>query len=176
VFRSSYGLAGAIAAMALAGAANAQTFDGAELIHAVGMADLQQFALQRGDAVLETGKIGDIRIVAKARNGFTYSLVGVDCRHPGTVGCQDILIQVKYAATPKVTDATLAAANRAFAALKVWQDADGKVVGISRYVVLRDGVTRQNVLDNVDLLARLAPAAAQIAFGKPLPAAAKNKR
>jgi hypothetical protein len=176
VFRLRYGLAGAIAVMALAGAVNAQTFDGAEIIHAAGMADLQQFALQHGDAVLETGKIGDIRVVAKAKNGFTYSLIGVDCRHPGTVGCQDLLIEVRYVATPKVTDATLAAANRAFAALKVWEDAGGKVVGISRYIVLRDGVTRRNVLDNVDLLARLAPAAARVAFGKPLPVAAKAKR
>jgi hypothetical protein len=176
VFRSSFVWASAIATIALAGAANAEAVDGAELIHAAGMADLQQFALQRGDTVVETGKIGDIRVVAKAKNGFTYSLIGVDCRHPGTVGCQDMLIEVKYVATPKVTDATLAAANRAFAAVKVWQDAEGKVVGISRYVVLRDGVTRRNVLDNVDLLARLAPAAARIAFGKPLPAAAKGKR
>jgi hypothetical protein len=75
-------------------------------------------------------------------------------------------MQVKYTITSAVTDATLSKANTAYAAVKIWRDQGNTIVGVSRYLVLRNGVSRQNVIDNLDVLLGLAPAAAQIAFGQ----------
>lgn len=138
---------------------------------------MQQFALQRGDTVVETGKIGDIRVLAKSKAGVEYTLSGASCKRPGIIGCEVLFIQVRYAATHKVTDASLAAANLAFATLKVWEDKAHTTVGVSRDVMLRDGVTRQNVLDNIAMLVGMAPAAARIAFGSaPAEAATASKK
>jgi hypothetical protein len=162
--------------MAVSGSVPAagQASDGKEVIHAVGLVDLQQFVSQRGDTVVDTGKTGRVSVLAKTRKGLTYALSGRACSQRGVTGCGDLFIEVRYVATPGVTDTTLARANAAVASLKVWQDGKKQIVGVSRYVVLRGGVTRQNVLDNVNLLVGLAPAAARIAFGKgSRPAAAK---
>lgn len=168
MFRFKGGWLAAVAAMALAnsGPAAAQAFDGKEVIHAVGLADLQQFVLQRGDTMVDTGKTGRVSVLATTKSGFHYALSGRSCNQRGVIGCQDLFIEVRYLATPAVTDTSLARANATVAALKVWEDEANKLVGVSRYVVLRDGVTRQNVLDNVNLLVGLAPTAAKIAFGK----------
>ena len=152
--------------------------NGSQVIHAVGIVDLQQFVTQHGDTVIGTGNNGAVTVAAKTARGLSYELVGSACKQPGVVGCESIFMQVKFAMKPTVTDATLSKANTNFAAVKVWKDAAGTVVGISRYMVLGGGVTRQNVLDNIELLVAMAPAAAQIAFGTapaaaPAPAAKK---
>lgn len=164
--KPGFAMAAAGLAVAASTQAAAQAFNGSQVIQAVGIADLQQFVQQRGDTVVDTGKNGVVSVLAKTKGGLNYSLIGGGCNQRGVVGCQGIFMQVKYTSTADVTDATLSQANTRFAALKIWKDQAGKMVGVSRYIVTRDGVTRQNVLDNVDVLLGLAPAAAQIAFGK----------
>ena len=168
MIRYQAGWIAAIVATAAAGSAPAaaQTFEGKEVIHAEGLVDLQQVVMQRGDTTVDTGKTGRISVLAQTKGGLHYSLSARACSQRGVTGCQDLFIEVRYLATPSVTDATLARANAAVAALKVWEDPKNGIVGISRYVVLRDGVTRQNVLDNVNMVVALAPAAARIAFDK----------
>lgn len=173
-FKGWWAAAGVAMAIANSAAAAAQAFAGSEVIHAVGLADLQQFVLQRGDTMVDTGKDGRISVLAKTKAGLPYVLSARSCGQRGVVGCQDLFIEVRFAAAPGVTDASVSRANQAFAALKIWRDGPGKVLGVSRYLVLRDGVTRQNVLDNVGLLVGLAPAAARLAFNRPLPASAKT--
>lgn len=151
--------------------AAAASANGSQVIHAVGIADLQQFVLQRGDTVVGTGSNGTVNLVAKSAGGITYQLIGTACSQPGVVGCESVFMQVKFKMTPTVTDATLSQANTQFAAIKVWKDGAGTLVGVSRYVVLHGGVTRQNVADNIELLLAMAPAVARVALGQP-PAAA----
>ena len=150
----------------------AQAFNGNQVVSAVGIADLQQFVQQHGDTVVQTGQAGNVSVLAKAPSGLNYSLVGAACNQQGVTGCEGIFMQVKYTTTPAVTDATLSASNTRFAALKIWQDQGKTIVGVSRYVILRGGVTKQNIINNIDVLVGVSSAAAGIAFGQaPAPAA-----
>jgi hypothetical protein len=165
-FKTALAIGGAALAFTAPSTVLAQAFDGTQVIQAVGLIDLQQFVIQRGDTVVDTGNNGAVSVLAKTKSGLNYLLVGAACHEPGVVGCGGIFMQVKYTMTPAVTDATLSQANTDYAALKIWKDEANKIVGVSRYVILRNGVTRQNLVDNVDILIRLAPAAARVAYGQ----------
>jgi len=173
--RFKAGLLAGLAALLVTGAtpAGAQAFNGSQVISAVGIADLQQFVQQHGDSVVQTGQAGNVSVLAKTKSGLNYSLVGAACNQQGVTGCEGIFMQVKYTITPAVTDATLSASNTRYAALKIWKDQGSTIVGISRYVILRGGITRENVINNIDVLIGVSPAAAGIAFGQaPTPPAA----
>jgi hypothetical protein len=169
--KSGWALGAAALGLVVAAPASAQNSNGAQIIRSIGLADLQQFVLLRGDSVVDTGKNGAISVLAKTKSGISYWLVGEACRQPGVVGCEGLFMQVRYTLAPTVTDATLSNANSAYAALKTFKDAPNKTIGVSRYIVLRGGVTRQNVVENIGILVGLAPRASQIASGKAPPAA-----
>ena len=176
MLRLKAGLVLGLAALAATGSTpvQAQAFNGNQVIGAVGIADLQQLVLQHGDTVVDTGQAGNVSVLAKTKAGLNYSLVGAACNQQGVTGCEGIFMQVKYTITPAVTDTTLSASNTRYAALKIWKDEKNTIVGISRYMILRGGVTRANVINNIDVLLGVSPAAAGIAFGQAPAAAPAN--
>lgn len=186
-FPGKLALAIGAAALALSGVAPAQAqvqapapapaSNANQIIRSIGIADLQQFVLLRGDSVVQAGRAPSISLLARTKGGINYWLVGQACNQRGVIGCEGLFLQVLYTMDAGVTDATLSNANDAYAALKIFKDQPNKSVIVSRYLVLRGGVTRQNVVENITVLVGLAPPASRIAAGKapPAPSAPKPK-
>ena len=165
----NWGLAAsAIAAMTLSAAPlAAQNYQPQLVKPAVDLEDLQAVVESLGHSVREVDK-QSVFLVAEEKGGFAYVLEGTACDVNDIPGCQGIKMQVLYTLTPQVTDARLALANLEYAAVSVWAEAETETLGVTRYVVLDDGVTMANIRSNISVLLSIAPIAAETASGQNL--------
>lgn len=139
-----------IAALALTGAASAQSDD---LIETVTQEDLEAFVVDQGHQILGTGEAGAISVRAEADDGTVYYLTGTACSDFGE--CQGINMSARFDANEYVTYEKINDANVAKAAVSVWQLEN--TLGISRYVILDYGVTMDNIQSNFDNFLAIVP-------------------
>lgn len=140
-----------IAALALTGAASAQSGD---LIEIVTQEDLEAFVVDQGHQVLGTGEAGAVSVRAETEDGTVYYLTGTACSDLGE--CQGINMSARFDVNEFVTYEKINNANIAKAAVSVWQLEN--TLGISRYVILDYGVTMENIQSNFDNFLAIVPA------------------
>ena len=160
---------GAAICLALAGAlaspVAAQVYEGETIKRSVTTADFSAIAQSLGHEVLEVVE-DEQMLIARDKDGVTYFMIGTACNTGGVVGCQGIMMQVRYNLAPTVTFETLARANYEQAALNTWADFTDKTLGVTRYQVLDHGATMANIRENVLVMLGIAPIAAGIAAGE----------
>jgi len=161
---SAIGALLSLSAMSFVSPAAAQEYQAQRVVPAVTLDDMQSVVRSLGHAVTEVDA-KTVVLVAEEKNGLSYVLEGTACDVRGGPGCQGIKMQVLYTLTPEVTNERLAAANLNFAAVSLWVEAESDTLGVTRYVVLDDGVTMANIRANVSVLLSIAPIAADAAAG-----------
>lgn len=145
-------------ALACAGApAQAQGYSADRLVRAVTLQDLEAIVESLGHTVSKEGTFGENSLSATDPEGTSYVLIGTACDINGIPGCQGVMMQVRFDPEESVTDASLARANLAQAAVNTWRDPADGTIGVTRYVVLDHGITMANLRENVNVLLSLTP-------------------
>lgn len=139
-----------IAALALGLPAMAQSSD---LITSMSEADFAEFAESQGHDVLGFGEAGKVSIRAMTGDGTTYYLTGTACSDLGD--CKGVNMSARFQYEDWYTLASINTANIERAAVSVWKL--DNVLGISRYVILDDGVTPGNLQSNFDNFLAIVP-------------------
>ena len=139
--------------------------DDARLIKSVKLADLEQIITESGYTITSTGEEGEISVRATTTDGLIFNLIGMACNTDLVDGCLGISMQVRYDADGEETLERINTANLMWAATSAWYsqggtDGNSPTVGISRYVILDEGVTFANIQTNLVNLLAIAPRAA----------------
>ena len=129
------------------------------LVKSVTEADLRELVIAEGYTVDEVHPFEAPSVRGKTKDGHLFVLVGTACNQGGVVGCQGIMMQVRYDADDRVTLDGMNSANLKEAALSSWWDKTEKTIGFTRYVVLDDGVTWMNIRQNLRVLLAIEPKA-----------------
>lgn len=122
------------------------------IISSVTEQDLRALALAEGHSVETMHPFDQPSVTGKTKEGTRFVLIGTACDKSSVARCQGIMMQVRYDADDRVTDAGIAAANLARGAVSTWWDKPGKIVGFTRYVVLDNGITWMNARSNLQIL------------------------
>ena len=139
-----------LAAMAVGASVSAQDMSGssdARLVTSVTLADMQAIVTSLGHDIL-SGDPEDVRLVAQNEDGQKYVLDGTACNDART--CQGINMYMTYDKSPGITLTSLNEASLSYAAVSVWLNGDS--VGISRYVMLDEGMAAGNIKVNIRTL------------------------
>lgn len=136
----------------------------AQLIKTVKEADLANLVRAEGHTVDAMHPFDMPSVRGKTKEGLLFVLMGTACDKNGVVGCQGIMMQVRYDADENVTTERINKATLAQAALGSWWDRDKKVVGFTRYVVLDDGVTWMNIRRNLRVMLSIQEKCRAIVF------------
>ena len=166
-YTTSFAALAAFAALAGAQSAQAEHHDQSthdQTITNVRIAELERVVAALGHTVESRGPVeGDPEypeaLVATDTEGLRYYLIGTACDIPPVPGCRGVMMQVRYPRPAGVTETTLMRTSRRQAALNLWFNEAGEILGMTRYVVLDEGVTLANVVENLKVLLTLAPIA-----------------
>lgn len=142
----------------------AQDYEPQRVKQSVSVADLRALVASLGHEELRVVE-EDRVVIGRNSDGLTYTLFGTACDVGSVPGCQGIMAQVRYDLPESVTPALLAEANLRNAALNVWADNKNKILGVTRYIVIDNGVTMANLKANIEVLLDLAPQAVDTANG-----------
>lgn len=164
-----YALAATFTTMALVSPALADDHMDHGVVQTVDTADLQGVVQSLGHTVVSVGPVpGDPKyptaLTAADPAGQQYHLIATACDIPPVRGCRGIMMQVRYPRPDGVTETTLMRTSRRQAALNLWFNEAGDILGMTRYVVLDRGVTPANIAENVKVLLTLAPIAREQAM------------
>lgn len=146
-----------------AGALCAHADDG--LVTSVKLLDLQKVVTEAGHTILGTGDEGAVSVRAQTAEGLIFNLLGTACDTQFADGCLGINMQVRYDADGYETLERINDVNLMWAATTAWYsptgiDGNTPTVGITRYVILDQGVTADNIHENLVNLLSIAPQAA----------------
>ena len=122
------------------------------IIKSVTEADLRALVLAEGHTVDAIHPFEAPSVRGKTKDGLLFVLIGTACDKEGIPGCRGVMMQVRYDSDSRVTTAGINNSNRNEAALSAWWDKDDKTVGLTRYVVLDDGITWMNLRQNLRVL------------------------
>ena len=122
------------------------------IIKSVTEADLRALVLAEGHTVDAIHPFEAPSVRGKTKDGLLFVLIGTACDKEGIPGCRGVMMQVRYDSDSRVTTAGINNSNRNEAALSAWWDKDDKTVGLTRYVVLNDGITWMNLRQNLRVL------------------------
>lgn len=147
-----------------AAALSAQADDN-RLIAAVNLPDLQSMLTEEGYTVMSTGDDSAVSVRAKTEDGLIFNVIGTACETDWADGCLGLNMQVRYDADTQDRLARINNANLMWSAVAVWYtevgfDSKTPTIGISRYVILDNGVTAGNIKENLFNLLAIAPQAA----------------
>ena len=139
------------AAFSVCLAASAQS---SNLVTSVTEDDLTRIAEDAGHEVIGYGEAGDVFVRAQTEDGTVYYMTGTACSPEGA--CQGINMSARFEANDLVTFEKINDINIRRAAVSVWL-MDGTTLGISRYVILDDGMTEANIHTNLDNFIAIVP-------------------
>ena len=122
------------------------------IIKSVTEADLRALVLAEGHTVDAIHPFEAPSVRGKTKDGLLFVLIGTACDKEGIPGCRGVMMQVRYESDSRVTTDGINNSNRNEAALSAWWDKDDKTVGLTRYVVLNDGITWMNLRQNLRVL------------------------
>lgn len=122
------------------------------IIKSVTEPDLRALVLAEGHAIDAMHPFDAPSVRGKTKDGLLFVLIGTACDKEGIPGCQGVMMQVRYDSDSRVTTDGINNSNRNEAALSAWWDKDDKTVGLTRYVVLDDGITWMNLRQNLRVL------------------------
>ena len=136
-----------------------------DLVMSVKLPDLQALVTEAGHTILGTGDEGAVSVRAQTAEGLIFNLIGTACDTEFADGCLGINMQVRYDANGYETLERINDVNLMWAATSAWYSATGvdgstPTVGITRYVILDQGVTADNIHENLVNLLSIAPQAA----------------
>ncbi len=127
------------------------------LVKAVNVEDLKAIIVAGGYKVSQIGPVGPVSVKGTTDEGVEFLLIGAVCDSAGhRPDCVGINMQVRYDADADVTLEKVNKASLTYAATSTWLDTGSKTLGISRYVILDDGVTMANVKANLSNLLAIA--------------------
>lgn len=135
-----------------------------KLVKSVVETDLSSLIIDEGHVIDEVHPFGNPSVRGKTKDGLLFLLIGTACDKNGVMGCQGIMMQVRYDSNESVTTDGINAANNNSAALSTGWDKAEKTVIFTRYVVLDGGVTYQNVRENLRVLLTILPSAEKLVF------------
>ena len=136
------------------------------LISNVQLDDLRLIVDEMGGAFLAAGKneTGSPFVFARMPDGLTLGIYSV-CADAEATDCRGIEFMAAFgsgASDTKVTEI-----DRAYSAVSVYK-ADADTVHVSRYVILDNGITWGNLIENVTVFDALcAKVAERLAYGPP---------
>lgn len=147
-----------------AAALSAQADDN-RVITAVNLPDLQSILTEESYTVMSTGDDGAVSVRAKTEDGLIFNVIGTACETDWADGCLGLNMQVRYDADTQDRLARINNANLMWSAVAIWYteagfDSKTPTIGISRYVILDNGVTAGNIKENLFNLLAIAPQAA----------------
>lgn len=155
--------------------------DDSRLLTSIQLAEIEEVLTSEGHTIMDTGEEGAVSVRARTGNGLIFSVIGTACDTDLADGCLGLNMQVRYDADGKETLERINNANLMWSAASVWYTQtgfDGKTptVGISRYVILDNGVTLGNIKENLFNLLAIAPKAADYIWeaGEYAPAATED--
>jgi hypothetical protein len=118
---------------------------------------------------MSTGDDGafSVRATDTAGTQLIFNVIGTACEVEGVSGCLGLNMQVRYDADGTESLERINNANLMWAPTSTWYSAEGfdpeavvPTIGISRYVILDNGVTVANIKDNLRNLLAIAPQSA----------------
>ncbi len=145
----------------------AQT-DDARQINEIGETELQSILTSNGFTIearnTSTDEPGEISVQARDTAGtkLVFHLIGTACETEHAAGCLGIHMQVRFDGDERVTLERINEANMMWPATSIWYAADGiygasvPTLGVNRYVILDQGVTVGNIVDNLINLLSIA--------------------
>ena len=147
-------LAGATPALAQSLSANTALALDDRVVKFVTIEDLKAIIVADGHTVLAVGELGATSVKAKTREGLVFDLIGTACTEPGVPGCLGISMQVRYDIDSRLTYEKINRVNTRYWPVSVWIDYEKKILAITRYVILDDGISMRNIKVNlINLLA-----------------------
>ncbi|MFN4023756.1 MAG: YbjN domain-containing protein [Hyphomonas sp.] len=146
-------------------AAHPALADDSRLVTSVKLADIEALVTEDGYTMISTGDDGDVSVRAMNDDGLIFNIIGTACETGLADGCLGLHMQVRYNADGKETLERINGANLMWAATAIWYtptgyDGETPTVGISRYVILDNGVSAGNIKENLVNLLAIAPQAA----------------
>ena len=124
-------------------------YDANRIVEDVDLAELRNLAAVLGFEVLEANESQRPEVVLRSDSGRTFFLRGYVCnQNGGKAGCQGLLMFSRYNQPPGLTPAHVKKADDETVVVKVWLNSDDKV-RIDRYMILDNGVTFGNLLENI---------------------------
>ncbi len=145
-------LAGATPALAQSLSANTALARDERLVEFVTVEDLKAIIVAEGHTVLSVGELGATSVKAKTPEGLIFNLIGTACSEPGVPGCLGISMQVRYNIDSRLTYEKINRVNTRYWPASVWIDYEAKILAITRYVILDDGISMRNVKINLSNL------------------------
>lgn len=138
--------------LALAGAANAQTY-----LADWGVADMRAVMTAAGSTVVKDGVLddGNPYVSGKASSGLNFTVTGRVCSGAGAAKrCKGALLETRFTLG---TDAEVEAKMKEFdfAAVTIANGGDGDLL-VSRYLILDYGVHRENLEINISVFTGIA--------------------
>ena len=146
------------------GIAAENTWNNTEVINAVTNDILDAAILRRGDKIV-THMINAVGVQGERKDGTVYELIGTSCDVGGVKGCQGLQAMICYdngSSGPTVE--MISRANERYAAIQTASDRSRGKTCFTRYVVLDNGITKANLLANINVLHFVAPLAVKIVF------------
>ena len=138
----------ALLAAASALPAAAQTTPSSPLVTQVTMADLQSIVEEMGHSV---EAVEDQVVFAKSSDDLFFSVMGAACANDV---CRGVNMAVTYDRQPGDTPDDINRADIQFAAVSVWYNEDS--IGVSRYLILDNGISRENLKYNLEVLLNIS--------------------
>lgn len=139
--------------------------DDSRLFTSIDLPELEALVTAAGHTITSTGDDGPVSLRAVTEGGLIFNILGTACGTVYAEGCLGLHMQVRYTADGHETLERINGANLMWAATAIWYsatgyDGDSPTVGISRYVILDNGVTAGNISENLVNLLAIAPQAA----------------
>lgn len=114
--------------------------------------DLSSIIVSLGHSVRTESE--DINVItAETEDGFLYTLEAAACND--NQDCKGLSIMASYNSLNGTTPESINDADVAYAAVSVWTT--GETIGISRYLILDEGMTMENIKLNINTLLAIAP-------------------
>ena len=136
------------------------------LISNVRLDDLRLIVDEMGGAFLAAGKneSGSPFVFARLPDGLTLGIYSV-CADAEATDCRGVEFMAAFGS--RLDDARIAEINRAYSAVSVYKP-DPDTVHVSRYVILDNGITWGNLLENAAVFDALCGKVAdRLAYGPP---------
>ena len=125
----------------------------------VNVEDLKAIVVASGYKVDAVGTMGAVSVRGKTPDGLVFMLIGNACE--GSV-CYGVNMQIRYDSDSDVTLQKINTAAVRYAAVALWWDQGEATWGLSRYVVLDEGVTMGNVKANLAVLMAANPKVVEV--------------
>lgn len=126
-------------------------YDANRLVTDVDLGEMRKLAAALGFEVLEVGDTTRPEMALRSSSGRVFILRGYVCNeNEPKGGCKGMLMLSRYDQPPGLTPEHVRKANDETVVVKVWINSNDKV-RIDRYMILDEGVTFGNLLQNIQV-------------------------